>query len=66
MKRTEKAYHYRGQIERVPNYDWRDGYSENSDRGLPLYPWMTRGECRSAAKRDGYKAAFYRDGKREA
>ena len=65
MKRTEKAFHYRGGIERGPRYEWRDGYSAEGEGGGVLYPWSTRGECRAEAKADGFKAVFYRDGKRE-
>jgi hypothetical protein len=63
--RTEIIYHYRGLIERGPRYEWREGYSENSADGLPLYPWNTRGECRTDALRRGFIAVFYRDGKPE-
>lgn len=63
--RPELIFHFRGSIERGQRYLWRDGYSETRD-GLILYPWNTRGECRSAAKARGFKAVFYRDGKPEA
>ena len=65
MKRPERAYHYRGPIERGPNYAWREGYSAESESGGLLYPWNTRLECRQEAKAEGFKAVFYRDGKRE-
>lgn len=63
----ERIYHYRGPVEVGigGSYEWRDGYSENSEDGLPLYPWMPRGQCRRGAVRDGFKAVFYRDGKPE-
>lgn len=65
MKRKEITYHYRGSIERGKNYNWKDGYSQNSPEGLVYYPWNTRAECRREAKNLGGKAVFYRDGKRE-
>jgi hypothetical protein len=65
MNRPEVIYHYRGDIERGPHYEWREGYSENSADGLPLYPWSTRGECRTDALKRGLKAVFYRNGRRE-
>jgi hypothetical protein len=65
MSPRERIYHYRGGVERGARYEWRDGYSQNSAEDLPLYPWSTRSECRAEAKKDGYKAVFYRDGKPE-
>jgi hypothetical protein len=65
MSRPELIYHYRGLIERGARYEWREGYSENSAHGQPLYPWNTRGECRREALSRGRKAVFYRDGKAE-
>ena len=61
-KRPGRIYHYRGQVERGARYEWRDGYSASGEGGGGLYPWATRAECRSEAKRDGFKAVFYRDG----
>ncbi len=58
------VYYYRGQIERGNGrcgYVWKDGYSANSENGLTLYPWMTRGECRRAARCDGSRALFNDD-----
>lgn len=57
------TYYYRGQIERGTGrgYEWRNGYSEDSEDGLPLYPWSTRRECQSAAKRQGVLAVFVHD-----
>jgi hypothetical protein len=65
--RPDRIYHYRGAIERGVggSYVWREGYSENSDNGLPLYPWSTKQECQRAAKADGFRAVFYRGGKPE-
>lgn len=65
IPRPEIAYHYRGRVERGARYEWRDGYSANSERGEILFPWMTRRECRQDAKRQGGKAVFYRNGERE-
>lgn len=63
--RPERAYHYRGPIERGRDRRWRDGYSAEGAGGGVLYPWLTRGECRSEAKIAGFKAVFYRNGKEE-
>jgi hypothetical protein len=71
-KREAKRYDYRGNIERgaprrgSPGYRWAEGYSETTPDGCVLYPWATRAECRSAAKAEGKRAVFYRDGKPEA
>ena len=65
-KRPRKRYDYRGMIERGYNYAWREGYSETTPTGSILFPWMTRRECKSEAKRDGYQAVFFRDGHEEA
>lgn len=63
-KRPERAYHFRGGIERGARYDWKDGYSETIN-GNVSYPWSTRTECRKEALADGYRAVFYRHGKKE-
>lgn len=59
-----RIYHYRGQVERWVasrrSYVWRDGYSEDSDDGHPLYPWNTMQECRDEARKDGVRAVFER------
>lgn len=52
------VYTRRGSIERGPRYDWRDGYSATTVDGGVLYPWLTKAECRRAAKRFGSKAVF--------
>jgi len=57
-------YHYRGGIERGPNYDWRDGYSQG-DTATIYYPWMTKRECQKDAARQECEAVFIRDGKEE-
>jgi hypothetical protein len=54
-------YYYRGQIERGADYHWTDGWSENSPEGQPYYPWNTKRECQSAAKKAGARAVFVRD-----
>ena len=66
MKLKEKAYHYRGMIERLYTRGcaWLEGYSQGTQSEV-YYPWMPRRHCKTEAKRDGYKAVFYRDGKRE-
>lgn len=65
--RSEKAYHYRGLIERLRIYGrgtWIEGYS-SGDLDIVHYPWIPRRQCRQEAKRDGFKAVFYRNGERE-
>lgn len=56
------VYTYRGSIERATRrgYAWRDGFSETSAEGRPLYPWLTRAECMADAKARGARAAFVR------
>ena len=53
------AYYYRGLIERG---SWKEGFSSDSSLGNPLYPWMTKAECRADAKEQGCKAVFYKEG----
>jgi len=67
MKTIQINYIYRGEVERGtggPGYRWHPGYSEDSEDGKPLYPWMTIAECRQDAKARGAKAAFLVDPKR--
>lgn len=59
-------YHYRGQVEEGRNYGRRDGYSANGPSGGMLYPWESKKACREDAKSQGKRAAFFRDGKKEA
>jgi len=66
MKREERVYYYRGPIERSPKYMWVEGYSDNGKDGGVVFPWLTRRECRTVAKHDGFKAVFYRNGKKES
>lgn len=54
-------YYYRGQIERGPKYTWTEGWSANSEDGLPLYPWSTKRECRAEAKKVDARAIFIYD-----
>lgn len=61
-KRPVRKYYYRGPIER--GREWKEGYSRGESPFVE-YPWSTRGECRTQAKGDGFRAAFYRDGKLE-
>src|ERR1039458_3071882 len=51
-------YYYRGDIERSGGrtYQWHRGYSAGEN--APLYPWMTRTECRADAKSQGATAKF--------
>ena len=56
--RSVVIYHYRGQVERGPWYDWRDGYSANHPKGGVVYPWLTKNECRDDAGRWGARAVF--------
>lgn len=65
-RRPERVYHYRGGVERGARYEWRDGYSETTVDGDVQYPWMTRKECREEAARDGMRAVFYCDGRKES
>ena len=59
MKRPEKLYYYRGDIERGVGYNcWKEGYSANGVNGGILYPWNTKRECQIEAKKNGYKAIF--------
>ena len=66
MTRRRIDYFYRGQIERFRMSDrgrnpWQDGYSENGQNGMALYPWLTYRECQADAKaRDG-RAVFHRE-----
>jgi hypothetical protein len=53
-------YHYRGLIERGRNYDWKEGYSEGEGQTI-TYPWMTRRECQSDARKRGARAVFVRE-----
>ena len=41
------VYTYRGDVERVRGnaYVWVNGYSETTDGGNVLYPWMTKREA---------------------
>jgi hypothetical protein len=62
MAKKERAYYYRGWIERGRRYTWKEGYSEVGSDGVGvLYPWLTKHECQRQAKHDGFKAVFYRD-----
>ena len=62
MKRTDKVYYYRGDIERFSmetGYSaWIRGYSPNSDDGRGTYPWSGKRMCQTEAKKAGYKAVF--------
>ena len=55
------TFYYRGMIERGANYDWKEGWSAQSDNDRPLYPWSTQRECQHEAKPQGAKAVFVRD-----
>ena len=56
-------YYYRGDVERGTGngYRWHRGYSENSEDGKPLYPWMTQRECIADAKAKDAQAQFVSD-----
>ena len=58
MKKPERKYFHRGQIERK---GWCVGYSEQGENGEVYYPWSTKKECYAEAKRDGFKAVFLMD-----
>jgi hypothetical protein len=62
----ERVYHYRGLVERGSRYQWREGYSDDGPTGGITFYWRTKRECRMEAKRDGFKAVFYRDGEKES
>lgn len=56
------TYIYRGGVERGtggPGYKWHDGFSETTDAGGILYPWMTARECQADAKAKGTRAEFH-------
>ena len=58
------TYYYRGLIERgngKPGYDWKEGYSANSEDGRELHPASTKHECQQEAKQQGAKAIFVRE-----
>jgi len=63
MKKTI-TYFYRGMIERGANYDWKEGFSQDSAEGRALYPWNTKRECQAEAKQQGAQAIFSRDEKK--
>lgn len=52
------TYKRRGWIERGAKYTWVEGYSADSAEGNPLYPWMTKKECRKDASSQGAFAVF--------
>ena len=64
-KEQEIVYYYRGNVERWSmssrGNPWRRGYSANSKDGFPLYPWSTKRECQSEAKKLGLRAVFVED-----
>ena len=62
----ELDYTYRGGVERGTGrgYKWHNGYSETSEDGSTLYPWMTARECQADAKARGFKAVLQMDSKR--
>lgn len=62
MPRRPITYTYRGRGERPTKrgYAWREVYSETSERGFALHPWMTKRECQRDASRRGGKAVFNR------
>lgn len=56
------TYYYRGDIERWDSkrrsYVWKRGYSERGSSGGPLYPWLTKSECKDDARSQGQRAEF--------
>jgi hypothetical protein len=62
--KPEMKFYYRGPIERYSistrGY-WVDGYSVDSEGGLPTYPWMGKRDCQKEAKAAGCRAVFIRD-----
>lgn len=51
-------YYRAGQIERGRDYHWLDGYSRVTATGS-LFPWLTKREAQSDARREGGKAVFH-------
>ena len=55
------VYHLRGSIEKWTSrrtYVRANGYSETTEEGNVLYPWMFHKECLADAKRRGATATF--------
>lgn len=68
MKAPERAYYYRGLIERaigheIGRYHWVEAFSANGPNGGRLFPPMPKRDCQADARRDGYRAVFYRNRK---
>lgn len=61
---TRVAWHYfrAGTVERGPRYELRDGYAHRTLNGVE-YPWLTKREAQSAAKRANARAVFHADEK---
>ena len=55
-------YHYRGVEERGYDQHSCEVYSANGEDGGESYPWFTKSECKSEAKKAGAKAKFIKDG----
>lgn len=62
MKPTRR-YDYVGQVETGSRYIWRSAYSYRGELGGYVYPWLPYRAAQAQAKRDGFKAVFYMDGK---
>ena len=58
--KPEMKFYYRGPIERYSSGYWTDGYSVDSEEGLPTYPWMGKRDCQKKAKAAGHRAVFIR------
>ena len=53
-------YYLRGRVEVLSGGRYRaaQGYSEQTPDGRPLYPWLTKKECKQAADAIGCRAVF--------
>lgn len=52
-------YIYRGLIEHGRR--WVEGYSETTQSGTVIYPWLSKSACRKEARAKGAKAVFVRE-----
>lgn len=73
MTDTDEIWFRAGLIERGPKYQakpagkarykWRTGYAKLNPDNLIEYPWLTKREAQSAAKKRGNKIWFFYDRK---
>lgn len=55
-KRPQVVFFYRGRVERASG--WLPAFSAVGEGGGALYPWRTKRECQSMARREGKQAVF--------